>query len=95
MIVDVVKNPVTYRAVQFGPHDHDEEIASLLVGTGVSMGGSFGRYLTHKFDVSKGDTIANGQRMERLDVGDWVVVSSTGEVRALTYIQYMKEFSTV
>lgn len=93
MIVDVMKNPVTYRAVQFGPSDHDEHIASLLVGTGATIGGSFGRYLTHKFDFAKGDTIANGPRMERLDVGDWVVVSSVGEVRALTHIQYMKEFS--
>jgi hypothetical protein len=94
LIYDVVKIPVTHRAVQFGPFDSDTEIAELLEGTGASMGGSFSRYLTHRFDVSKGDTIANGPRMERVDIGDWIVVSSIGEVQALTDTQYKKEFNT-
>lgn len=76
-----VKKVVTYEVKQFDV-DSDEAVAELLEPTGWSMGGSFGQYLFDDKDLIKA----------RLFQGDWIVVSSKGEVSWYRKEEFEEEF---
>lgn len=76
-----VKRTVTFESKQFDV-DPDEAVAELLEPTGWSIGGSFNQYLFNDKDVMKA----------RLFQGDWVVVSSKGEVSWYRKEEFEEEF---
>jgi hypothetical protein len=89
-----IQKPITYEAEQFDGH-HESAIKKLLEGTDVHVlprGNWLGLpihfppppYETHGY-------IENG-KIIRVFPSEWVVVSSTGEVRKLTPKEYDAEF---
>ncbi len=76
-----VKKVVTYEVKQFDV-DPDTDVAELLEPTGWSMGGSFGQYLFDHVDLLKA----------RLFRGDYIVVSSKGEVSWCPEADFEEEY---
>lgn len=83
----VIQKPVTFEAEQFFGVDDVPKIAKILEGTGVSFIGS-GRT---RLQWPGTGFYENGPDI-RVWEDDWVVVSSTGEVRKLTPKEYEAEF---
>lgn len=90
-MIDVVKIPVTYKAEQHVTDTKASDFDDVLEGTRVRVvhGGRGG--LTAQFPPPPYRYVETGPS-QPIWVGDWVVVSSLGEVRVLPDEAFKKEF---
>lgn len=98
MIVDAIKIPVTWRAVQVEEGVY-RDIEKLLDATAYDVGyrtlsGNQLILIEPYPSYEKYGYVENRSSVTLWD-GEWVVVSSVGEVRHLTDADYKKEFATV
>lgn len=86
--MQAIQKPITYEAEQHNSGTELSDLKTLLEGTGVIV-----HQWPNHFSVeypSPADVLRG--RVENIWVGDWLVVSSLGEVRVLREDEYGKEF---
>lgn len=88
--MEYVRKPVTYRAVQYLSGKTDEEITKLLTGAKVrSYENAWIEYYPPPY--REAGYVENGKKVQ-LWHGEWVVVSSLGEVSVESDEDFKKEF---